>query len=219
MNNEQSPFLALLSRMDRIQRWNKSRPSFPENLNDHSLHVAIICLLLGIKRKELGGTPEVDPYQLAVYGAMHDCHESISEDVNGKWKRKNKVTQKLFKIIEADACDNLILSLPEEFRETLKPYIRQDYADTLIKDLVKSADILHALTKIYAELGAGCTDFLDAKEEQTLLLQPYLKKYPEVKYVYDTFVGSFSCTFDQLIDMLPNRDELPELNDGTKLHF
>lgn len=216
---EQSPFLALLSRMDRIVRWNKSRPSLKENLNDHSLHVAFICLLLGIKRKEFGSEPAIDPYQLAMYGAFHDGHECLGEDINGKYKRKNPKTQILFKIIEADSCDNLLLSLPEEFRESLTPYIRQDKADSIIKDLVKSADILHALTKINAELGAGCTDFADAKKEQLDLIQPYLDKYPEVQYVFDTFLKSFSCTFDQLIDMLPDRNELPELQDGTKIHI
>ncbi|CAH7355611.1 Nucleotidase YfbR, HD superfamily [Vibrio chagasii] len=210
MEIKQSSFLALLSRMDRVVRWNKSRPSLKENLNDHSLHVAFICLLIGIKRKQLNVQPYIDPYELAMFGAFHDCSEALSEDINGRYKKVNKATHRLFKIIEADACDNLIHSLPDEFQDELKLLLRQDLADKTIKDLVKAADILHALTKIGAELGAGCQDFAHAKIEQTNMIQRYLDEYPEVKYVYDHFIQNFSCTFDELIDQLPERNELPE---------
>ncbi|MDK9790719.1 5'-deoxynucleotidase [Vibrio sp. D431a] len=211
MNNKQSPFLAILSRMDRIKRWNKSRPSKQENLNDHSLHVAYICLLLGIKREEMGTLPAVNPFELAMYGAFHDSQEAVCEDISGKYKRKNPELNKLFKIIEKETSEDLISCLPTELQSTLRPYLRQDVADTLIKDLVKAADILQALSYIYSELSAGCADFVDAKKEQEELLQPFLEKYPEVRFVYETFIGTFSCNFDQLVDMLPNRQITVEL--------
>lgn len=200
---EQNNFLALLSRMDRVTRWSKSHCVQKENLNDHSMHVALFCLFIGLKRKEFGTQPFVDPYQLAMYGLLHDAGEILAEDINGRFKAKIPSMHQKFKEIEAATNEALVNSLPIEFREELYTFIRQDLLDKEIKELVKAADLLQSISKAIRETSIGNADFADAHKQLNEQIQPYCEKYPEVNYVYKTCVQKFGSTIDRLIEELP----------------
>ena len=50
-----SPFFAMISRMKYISRWALMRNSYPENISEHSLEVAMLAHVLAIiSNKKLG---------------------------------------------------------------------------------------------------------------------------------------------------------------------
>jgi 5'-deoxynucleotidase YfbR-like HD superfamily hydrolase len=167
------------------------------------MHVALFCLFIALKRKEQGTQPVIDPYALSMYGLLHDSGEILAEDVNGVFKKKIPSMHQKFKEIEMATNETLFQTLPIEFQEELRTFIRQDLLDSETKDLVKSADILQSISKAIRETSIGNSDFSDALIQLTNQIQPYCEKYPEVAYVYETCVKKFGSTIDRLIDELP----------------
>lgn len=203
-SNEQSAFLAILSRMEQVSRWSKSYTIQPENLNDHSLQVSIILLLIGFQRQHMGISPAINPYELASYGSFHDAGETLSEDANSLIKHKFPFLKQRFKEIE-DSCNVILLrTLPEHLQEPMVNFLCQENLDPEIKELVKAADILQAIHKSTRETAAGNKDLIRARDKSTEDLKYYEDKYPEVQAIHQMFSQSFESTFDELALSLPN---------------
>ena len=82
MNNitpNQSHFFAHLSRMKLINRWPLMRNVRTENVQEHSLQVAMVAHALAlIRNKYFEG--DLDPNQVATIAMFHDVSEVITGD-------------------------------------------------------------------------------------------------------------------------------------------
>lgn len=199
---ESSVFMALISRMSGINRWNKSVPTKSENLNDHSFHVGVFCLMIGLRREELEGKSPIDPFKLVVYGMFHDIQETLSEDTNSLFKNYDPEVKELIKKIENRASDIILDTLPASFKDKMQSFIRQDQSSEEIIELVKSADLLQAYSKVLIELRTGNNDFIKAKDAILKQLSYFLEKYEEVDYVFNQFIDSFSLPIDDIMERL-----------------
>ncbi|HLR46626.1 MAG TPA: YfbR-like 5'-deoxynucleotidase, partial [Deinococcales bacterium] len=69
-----SHFFAYLARMKFIRRWGLMRNTRTENIQEHSLQVAMIAHGLAVIRNErFGGA--VDPARVALLAVYHDAEE------------------------------------------------------------------------------------------------------------------------------------------------
>ena len=85
----QYSFFAFLSRMKHIYRWSLMRNVNPENIQEHSLQVAVIAHALAlIKNRYFGGS--VNPERVAVIAMFHDCNETITGDLPTPIKYYNR---------------------------------------------------------------------------------------------------------------------------------
>lgn len=75
-----SHFFAYLARMKLIQRWGLMRNSNHENIQEHSLQVAIVAHGLAIIKNELFGG-HINPERTLALGAFHEVSEVITGDL------------------------------------------------------------------------------------------------------------------------------------------
>jgi 5'-deoxynucleotidase len=190
-----SHFFAYLAKMKFIQRWGLMRNTHPENIQEHSLQVAMIAHGLAlIKNKHFNG--QVDPQRIAVLALYHDVGEVITGDLPTPIKYFNPKVKTAYDEVEVVAKRKLFDMLPDE----LKP----DYASLLfLQDidrehwqLVKVADKICAYLKCLEELKAGNQEF--AKAEKAIKAEIEALSLPEVVYFVEKFVPSFSLTLDEL---------------------
>ncbi len=83
-----SHFFAYLSRMKFIRRWGLMRSTYPENIQEHSLRVALIAHALAVIRNRLfvGGA---DPERTALLALYHDVGEVLTGDLPTPVKQFN----------------------------------------------------------------------------------------------------------------------------------
>ena len=78
--SERYDFFAFLSRMRYIGRWGLMRNTVPENIQEHSLDVAVIAhALVMIRNTYFDGC--LDPNRAALYGIFHDASEIFTGDM------------------------------------------------------------------------------------------------------------------------------------------
>ena len=76
---QKSHFFAHLSRMKLINRWPLMRNVRTENVQEHSLQVAMVAHSLAlIRNKYFGGT--VNAYKIATQAMFHDVSEVLTGD-------------------------------------------------------------------------------------------------------------------------------------------
>jgi 5'-deoxynucleotidase len=192
-----SHFFAYLARMKYIERWGLMRNTVRENIQEHSLQVAIIAHALAlIKNQFFDGT--VDPERVAVLAMFHEVSEVITGDLATPIKYFNPDINKAYKDIEGIARQRLFAMLPEKlqpsYQELLFP--DDDPQEKRHWELVKAADKLAAYFKCLEELKAGNREFSQAKK--TLKTQIYSMELAEVAYFMDKFAPSFTLTLDEL---------------------
>ncbi len=190
-----SHFFAFLSRMKLIQRWGLMRNTIPENIQEHSLQVALIAHALAvIKNKHFGGT--VDPERTMALGVFHEVSEVITGDLATPIKYFNPEIKKAYGEIEEVAKKRLLSLLPEELHPDYKSYLFKEEKDTEGWQLVKAADKISAYLKCVEELKSGNKEFQQAERA----IKKEIDKYhlPEVQHFMKEFVPSFSLTLDEL---------------------
>jgi 5'-deoxynucleotidase len=187
-------FFAYLSRMRYINRWNIMRNTYQENIQEHSLQVAMIAqALCKIKNKYYGGRlDEKRVLELAVY---HEAAEVITGDLATPIKYFNPEIKDAYKQVEVVASKKLLKLLPED--------LRPDYTQLLLPDedtpewaIVKAADKLSAYIKCLEELKMSNMEFEKAKESIECGLKAL--NSPEVDYFMEHFIPSFLLTLDEL---------------------
>jgi 5'-deoxynucleotidase len=189
-----SHFFAYLARMKFIQRWSLMRNVSAENIQEHSLQVAMVGHALAhIRNARFGGS--VDPGRVVMLGLYHDVGEVITGDLATPIKYFNPSIKSAYDEIDVVAREKLLDMLPREMRDEYRQYLRADEASEEWK-LVKAADRICAYLKCVEELKAGNSEFSKAEKA----VEAAVKKLdlPEVKYFMKTFVPSFSLTLDEL---------------------
>lgn len=180
--------------MKHIQRWGLMHCTHKENVQEHSLQVAVIAHSLAlIKNKYFGGS--VNAERVAVLGMFHDATEVITGDLPTPVKYFSPDIKKAYKNIEKFAADRLLALIPAEFREEYKSLLySEDNSEHM--NLVKAADSISAYIKCCEEQATGNAEFGRAQraiEEKIRSLSA-----PEVKYFMQHFVPSFSLSLDEI---------------------
>ena len=190
-----SHFFAYLARMKFIQRWGLMRNTHLENIQEHSLQVAMIAHGLAlIKNKFFNGT--VDPARTAVLALFHDAGEVITGDLATPIKYFNPKIKQSYGEIEIVATQRLYNMLPEELKPDYQTIFFRQEEDRSHWELVKAADKICAYLKCLEELKAGNQEF--AKAEKAIKATLDELKLPEVAYFLDKFIPSMSLTLDEL---------------------
>lgn len=189
-----SHFFAYLSRMRYIQRWSLMRNMHAENIQEHSLQVAMVSHALALIRNEhFGGS--ADPNRVAVLALFHDVGEVITGDLATPIKYFNPSIKNAYDEIDVVARRKLLDMLPSELRGFYDELLFADEAGYDWK-LVKAADRICAYLKCLEELKAGNREF--ARAEKTVKKTIDAIGLPEVDYFMKRFVPSFMLTLDEL---------------------
>lgn len=190
-----SHFFAYLSRMKYINRWGLMRNTKQENIQEHSLQVAMVAHGLGIiKNKFFGGSVDVD--KVVTLAVFHEASEVITGDLATPIKYFNPEIKKAYRDIEKVANVRLLGMLPKELQGEYKYLLTENNRDDEAYLIVKAADKICAYIKCLEELKAGNQEFTKAKraiEDQIDNID-----LPEVKYFMEIFIPSFSLTLDEL---------------------
>ncbi|GLS84451.1 5'-deoxynucleotidase [Paraferrimonas haliotis] len=190
-----SHFFAHLARMKLIMRWPLMHNHKPENVQEHSLQVAMVAHALGlIHNKFYQGS--FDANQLATMAIFHDASEILTGDLPTPVKYFNKDIETEYKKIEAIAEQKLLEMIPADFRSDYQALIDSSKMDERYKQLVKSADTLCAYIKCLDELKFGNQEFTLAKQRLEAVLND--NPDPAVKYFRAHFIESFSLSLDEI---------------------
>ena len=190
-----SHLFAYLGRMKFIRRWGLMHNTYPENVQEHSLRVAMIAHVLATIRNRLY-QGRVDPERTAVLALYHDATEVLTGDLPAPVKYFNPEIKRVYHELEAVAAEQLLGMVPDALRPDFAPLFVPDGADAEHRELVKAADKLAAYVKCLEELAAGNQEF--SKAEKTLRESVEAIDLPEVRYFVETFVTSFRLTLDDL---------------------
>jgi 5'-deoxynucleotidase len=192
-----SHFFAYLARMKYIERWGLMRNTIRENIQEHSLQVAMIAHGLALlKNQYCGGA--VNPERVALLAMFHEVSEVITGDLATPIKYFNPEIKKAYKEIEGIAGQRLFSMLPAQlqadYRKLLFP--EDDPAERQHLELVKAADKLAAYFKCLEELQMGNQEF--SKAAKTIKGQIDHLGLREVSLFLELFAPSFSLTLDEL---------------------
>ncbi|NLN83093.1 MAG: 5'-deoxynucleotidase [Firmicutes bacterium] len=190
-----SIFFAYLSRMKYINRWNTMRNTKEENIQEHSLQVAMLAHAIAlIKNRYFQG--EVDPERAAILAIYHEVSEVITGDMATPIKYYNEEIRQAYVKLEEMASLRLYEMVPEELKDDYYSLLFNDIQDQEEWKIVKYADKITAYLKCVEELKAGNKEFSMAKEsiyEDLLAIEA-----EEVKFFLDNFLEGFSMTLDEL---------------------
>lgn len=191
-----SHFFAYLSRMKLIDRWALMRCTQKENVQEHSLQVAIVAHALAlIKNKHFGGSIDAD--RVALLAVFHDATEVLTGDLPTPVKYFSPELRAAYGAIEEHAASQLVRLLPEDLRKEYQSLLVIPPAEHEARDLIKAADTLCAYIKCLEEAAAGNHEFSGAKKTIEAKVQA-LKSRPEVDYFVKNFVPSFSLSLDEM---------------------
>jgi 5'-deoxynucleotidase len=190
-----SHFFAYLSRMRFIRRWGLMHSTHVENIQEHSLRVALIAHGLAVIRNRLFGGA-VNAGRMAVLALYHDAGEVLTGDLPRPVKYFNPEIEVSYRRIETVAREKLLGMVPEPLRAEYAGLLHQDSATPDEQALIKAADKLCAYMKCLEEVTAGNREFAEA--EKALRQSIEAIDLPEVRYFVATFVPSFRLTLDDL---------------------
>lgn len=190
-----SHLFAYLSRMKFIRRWSLMHATYPENVQEHSLRVALVAHMLAvIRNRRFGG--DVNPERVATLAMYHDVGEILTGDLPTPVKHANPDMHTAYKALEDAAVHRLFAMLPAQLRDDYRAFFARSPADRAHHELVDAADKLCAYMKCLEEVSAGNREFAQAK--RTIEDTVARIALPEVRYFVDTFIPSFRLTLDDL---------------------
>ena len=188
-------FFAFVSRMKYITRWGLMRNTQSENIQEHSLQVAIIAHALAIiKNVFYGGN--VDAERTAVLAMFHDCNEIITGDMPTPVKYFSPEIMNAYKKLESVSKRRMLEMLPAELEDEYSSILFHNNGDEEHWKLVKAADRISAYIKCIEEAKAGNREFNKASESILKTIMDI--DLPEVKYFMENFIPSFSLSLDEL---------------------
>jgi 5'-deoxynucleotidase len=188
-------FFAFLARMKYINRWGLMRNTQPENIQEHSLDVAMLAhALVVIRNSFFGGT--LDPNLAAMYGIFHDASEIFTGDMPTPVKHFNPDFKKSFHQLEDRARKKLLAMLPPELASVYEPLFFFEEQDQQYKPVIKAADRIAALIKCLEEEKSGNLEFKRAGAEHLEGLRK--SELQEVIYFLDHFLPGYSLSLDEL---------------------
>ncbi len=190
-----SHFYAYVSRMKLIERWSLMHNLRPENVQEHSLQVAIIAHSLAvIGNKYFGKDYNVD--KVCTLAVFHDASEVLTGDLPTPVKYYNPEIKQAYKDIENKATERLLSYLPADLIPDYEKVLKVQEEDQDLWRLVKAADSLCAYIKCLEENAAGNKEFNRAKNtiENSLIKM----NLDESNYFMKHFLHSFSLSLDEL---------------------
>jgi len=188
-------FFAYLSRMKYITRWGLMRNTQPENIQEHSLQVALIAHALAlIKNRYFNGNINAD--RVAVLGIFHDCNEIITGDMPTPIKYFNPEISQVYKKIEDISKNKLLSMLPAELSGDYSSILFHEDENPGYWKLVKAADRISAYIKCLEEVKAGNKEFKKASDSIFKSIGEI--DLPEVTYFMENFLPSFLLTLDEM---------------------
>ena len=190
-----SHFFAYLSRMKFIHRWGLMRNTQVENIQEHSLQVAMIAHALALIRNRLFGG-SLDPERVMVLAVFHEVSEVITGDFPSPLKYFNPEISRAYSEIEEVARNKLWEMVPAELRDDYRPVLFHDPDEAQSWEIVKAADKISAYTKCLEELKAGNQEFAKAKDSVEREIAAL--GLPEADYFMQRFVHSFTLALDEL---------------------
>ncbi len=204
-----SPFLAYIYRLQYIQRWSLMRNTHPENVAEHSFHVAVLAHALCTIAETVYGkdVPRADVVTAALF---HDAPEVLTGDIPTPVKHHNADILHHFRGIEQEAAAQLTAMVPPPLRPAYAPWLAEP--PDAVRVWVKAADRLDAYLKCSFEVMAGNREFVVAKDQCAAALAAM--NMPEVAYFLDTFAGAFEQTLDE-ISTAPPGGQASGRTDGT----
>ena len=117
MTKRESHFFAYMARMKNIVRWGLMRNTRNENVQEHSLQVAMIAHALAvIKNTRYGGC--VNPDRIMTLSVYHEASEVITGDLPTPIKYFDPEIKIAYKNIEKIASSKLLEMIPEDLRPT-----------------------------------------------------------------------------------------------------
>lgn len=195
MDKENFHFFAFVSRMKYINRWGLMRNTFTENVQEHSLQVAMIAHGLAVIRNTYFNG-EINPERVAILAMFHDCNEIITGDMPTPIKYYNPQISKIYKDIEDISKEKIISMLPEEMADEYYSLFFKNPEDVECWKLVKAADRISAYIKCIEEVKAGNTEFKKASES---ILDTIMEiELEEVKYFMEKFIPGFYLSLDEI---------------------
>jgi 5'-deoxynucleotidase len=189
-----SHFFAYLSRMRFIRRWGLMHSTHAENIQEHSLRVAMIAHALALIRNRLFGGA-LNPERVAVRAMYHDASEVLTGDFPRPVKYFDPEIEASYRRIEGLARERLLGMVPAPLRPDYGVLLGPAAGDG-DEAVIKAADKLCAYLKCLEEITAGNREFAEA--EKTLRRTIEAIDLPEVRYFTETFVPSFRLTLDDL---------------------
>lgn len=192
-----SKFFAYISRMKNIRRWGLMRSFREENVQEHSLQVAMFAHALALLENDLYGG-SFDPEHVMAIAVYHETSEVITGDLVTPIKYYNEEIRSAYKHIEALAEERMLSMLPENLEKKIRPLVQPE--DVKEKQLVKAADTLAAYTKCLEEVRSGNREFEKASEKLRQSIESMSRdwKLQSVSYFMKEFIPSFEVTLDEL---------------------
>lgn len=194
---EQSHFFAYLARMKYITRWGLMRNTRTENIQEHSLQVAMIAHALAVIGNELYGETN-DIGRIVTVALYHDASEIITGDLPTPVKYFRQDILDSYKALEAHAERKLIGLLPERLRSAFTSSIESAQIEPEVARVVKAADSMSAYLKCLEEGFAGNREFKKAEQYLLAKLEEMQKTMPALRYFCAHFVEGFALTLDDL---------------------
>lgn len=191
-----SHLFAYLARMKFIHRWGLMRNTSSENIQEHSLQVAMIAHALALLHNERLGCDAVDPARVALLGVFHDAEEVITGDVPSPIKYFNPQVRDAVADLGEVARHKLLDMAPASLRAAYEPLLFHRHEDAEAWRLVKLADKLCAYLKCVEEAKAGNREF--ERAEASIRRDLEALDDPEVERFTALFVPSFRLTLDEL---------------------
>ncbi len=186
-------FFAYMARMRYISRWGLMRNTQQENIQEHSLQVAMIAHCLALIGNRIYGK-SYDPDRIMTLAAYHESSEVITGDLATPIKYSSHELRDAYKHMEKIANQQLLDMLPEELKADYRPLLLQ--AEDENHRIVKAADRIAAYLKCVEELKCGNGEFADAKE--TIWQDIEGSPLPEVAWFMEHFAPSFELTLDKM---------------------
>jgi 5'-deoxynucleotidase len=192
-----SHFFAYLARMKYIQRWGLMRNTRQENIQEHSLQVAMVAHALALIDRDLYGGG-ADPERTVLLAVYHDAEEVITGDLPTPIKYFSPRIAAAVDDVEEVARQRLLAMLPVQLQPSYAPLLQPEEADAAAWRLVKLADRTCAYLKCVEEAKAGNREFGPAETTIRGDLERAARDEPALAYFLQVFVPSFELTLDEL---------------------
>lgn len=118
-------FSAYLYRLQYIQRWSLMRSTAPENVAEHSFHVALLThMLCSIGNVHYGRSLNAE--RAATIALFHDASEVFTGDIATPVKYNNPRLLSSFREMERVASERLSSMIPSELQAIYKPLMQPE---------------------------------------------------------------------------------------------
>jgi len=184
-----------MSRMKYIARWGLMKNTIPENIQEHSLTVAMIAHALAVIGRDLFNK-STDPGLCASAAIYHDAAEILTGDLPTPIKYFSPEIRDAYKAVEQSSQDRILKMLPEELRPSYEHLFSITLKEDEVQKTIKAADRIAAYVKCLEEIKSGNREFSSAAAQIKEKIDAI--ELPEVRYFMDTFIDGFTLTLDEI---------------------